>query len=867
MPPIQPSSPRTARNANAAGSPSSSATRTRARSMSQIPIVNSSPAAVEPERHDVVGVGRVEELERARRSRASRRGRAARPTMIRSPRGRAAARRTRTWRRWTTPGREHDGGWVLVADGLVEAVGAGAPPERRRARRPRAARSSRPASSTPTTTSTRPSRGPGRSRPTSSPGCASSTRSGPGSTPRPSTPPRAPAWPSSRCPAARPSSTTTTSSRAAAPGSSRRRSRRRASSACASSPRAARWTSAQSDGGLPPDELVEEIDDVLADTERLAGLADGDLLGLAVAPCSPFSVTKELMVESAALARRLGLQLHTHLAETAEEEDYCRELYGCTPVEYLGRPRLDGGRRLVRALRPPVRRRRGHASPARASASRTARRRTCGSAPASRACAICSTPASAVGLGVDGSASNERSDLCFEVKQALLVARGRGGPEAMTAREALRLGTRGGAAVLGRDDIGSLEPGKRADVAVWRTDGLELGGADDLVAGLVLSAPHRVDRLYVGGEEVVRDGHLVRADEDEIARAPSGPGAKIRGPMTISTHVLDTEPRRARRRASASALYRGDELVSLQETDEDGRIPDLSEGQSLGPGDYRLVFYDSPPASSRSVELDDRDRRPRPRTTTSRSSSPRTRARATAAAERGRAGRAVRGPDALRRAARAPRRTRSSARARSCTSCRTTRRSRSSTRIRRSGSAAACPRARAAEQGADDDPEVLDELARLNAEYEARHGFRFVVFVNRRPKSEILDVLRDADRRTRPTRSSRPRSPSSSRSRRTAGGAVIVGIDPYVVGLARPRLPLVPRHRGDRLDRHLVLLRRARPAPARAARRARPRARRRRRVVGDPRRRLLPDREVPGRAAAAARSRCTGTSGRPTGRG
>ena len=123
-----------------------------------------------------------------------------------------------------------------------------------------------------------------------------------------------------------------------------------------------------------------------------------------------------------------------------------------------------------------------------------------------------------VGLGVDGSASNERGDLFHEVKQALLVARARGGPEALTARDALRLGTRGGAAVLGRDDVGELSPGKRADLAVWRTDGLELGGAGDLVAGLVLSGPHRVDRLYVGGEEIVRDGHLVRGDEPEIAR-------------------------------------------------------------------------------------------------------------------------------------------------------------------------------------------------------------------------------------------------------------------------------------------------------------------------------------------------------------
>ncbi len=123
-----------------------------------------------------------------------------------------------------------------------------------------------------------------------------------------------------------------------------------------------------------------------------------------------------------------------------------------------------------------------------------------------------------VGLGVDGSASNERSDLSFEVKQALLVARGRQGPLAMTTREALALATRGGAAVLRRDDIGSLEPGKRADLAVWRTDGLELAGAADPVAGFVLAAPHRVDRLFVAGEEVVRDGHLLKADADEIAR-------------------------------------------------------------------------------------------------------------------------------------------------------------------------------------------------------------------------------------------------------------------------------------------------------------------------------------------------------------
>jgi cytosine/adenosine deaminase-related metal-dependent hydrolase len=277
----------------------------------------------------------------------------------------------------------------------------------------------------------------------------------------------------------------------------------------------------ESEGGLPPDELVENLDAVLADTERLAGElheADhGARVQLAVAPCSPFSVTGKLMEESAALARRLGLPLHTHLAETVEEEAYCRELYGCTPVEYLERLGW-----LAEDVWCAHCVHLGHEDVGRLGATGTGvahcptsnLRLGAGIAPVRDLV----DAGVRVGLGVDGSASNERSDLFLEVKQALLVARGRGGPSALTARGALALGTRGGAAVLRRDDIGSLEPGKCADFAVWRVDGLELGGAEDLLAGLVLSAPHRVDRLVVGGEEVVRDGHLVRADEDEIAR-------------------------------------------------------------------------------------------------------------------------------------------------------------------------------------------------------------------------------------------------------------------------------------------------------------------------------------------------------------
>jgi 8-oxoguanine deaminase len=273
----------------------------------------------------------------------------------------------------------------------------------------------------------------------------------------------------------------------------------------------------ESDGGLPPDAIVERRDDVLAATEQAAGLADGASVEVAVAPCSPFSVTRGLMQESADLARRLGLRLHTHLAETVEEAEYCRELFGCTPVEYLEQlgwlaedvwcahcvhlsdedVSTFGARDVGVAHCPSSNMRLG-----------------AGLAPVRELL----DAGVRVGLGVDGSASNERGDLFHEVKQALLVARARGGPEALAVRDALRLGTRGGSAVLGRDDIGELSPGKRADFAVWRTDGLELGGAEDLLAGLVLSGPHRVDRLYIGGETVVRDGHLVRADEEEIAR-------------------------------------------------------------------------------------------------------------------------------------------------------------------------------------------------------------------------------------------------------------------------------------------------------------------------------------------------------------
>jgi cytosine/adenosine deaminase-related metal-dependent hydrolase len=276
----------------------------------------------------------------------------------------------------------------------------------------------------------------------------------------------------------------------------------------------------EAQGALAPDSIVEDVDRILADTERLAKLHDpkpGAWVQLVVAPCTPFTATQELMRQSARLARRLGLRLHTHLAETVEDEALCVQMYGYKPIDYMAE---------VEWLAPDVwcahSIHLGGADVERLARTRTGvahcptsnLRLGAGVAPI-QAMLHAGVP---VGLGVDGPASNERSDLLAEARQALLVARGRGGPAAMTVRQALRLATRGGAAVLGRTDIGSLEPGKCADFAVWRTDELAFGGADDLVAALLLSAPYRVDRLYVGGAPVVAGGALTRADEREIAR-------------------------------------------------------------------------------------------------------------------------------------------------------------------------------------------------------------------------------------------------------------------------------------------------------------------------------------------------------------
>ena len=277
----------------------------------------------------------------------------------------------------------------------------------------------------------------------------------------------------------------------------------------------------ESEGGLPPDNLVEDMDAVLADTEGLHALHEegpGAWTQIAVAPL--FALLRvEAAHDRVGRARAQARPAAAHAPRRDGRGGGVLQGALRLPAGRVsGSARVACERRLVRALRPPLPadvQAFGSTGTGVAHCPTSNLRLGAGVAPV-RAMIEAGVP---VGLGVDGSASNERSDLVADVKQALLVARGRGGPEAMTVREALWLGTRGGAQVLGRKDLGSLEPGKCADFAVWNMDGLQFGGADDPVAALILSGPHRAERVYVGGEAAVLEGQLARADEREIAAA------------------------------------------------------------------------------------------------------------------------------------------------------------------------------------------------------------------------------------------------------------------------------------------------------------------------------------------------------------
>jgi cytosine/adenosine deaminase-related metal-dependent hydrolase len=262
----------------------------------------------------------------------------------------------------------------------------------------------------------------------------------------------------------------------------------------------------EKDGGLPPDHVVETIDAIVASTERvIAAHHDGEMVSVVVAPCSPFSVTRELMIESAAIARRHGVRLHTHLAETLDEEHHCLERFGRRPVETLD----EWG-----WIAPDVWVAHGihldDTEVARLGA------QACGVAhcPSSNArlgagrCRVTDLVAAGapVGLGVDGVASNEVGGLFPELRQSLYTARQRAGHAGgFGPQDALWCGTRGGAACLGRADVGSIEPGRRADLAIW--DISDLADIQDPVAALVLGPDRRVRDLLVGGHRVVAQGH------------------------------------------------------------------------------------------------------------------------------------------------------------------------------------------------------------------------------------------------------------------------------------------------------------------------------------------------------------------------
>ena len=260
-------------------------------------------------------------------------------------------------------------------------------------------------------------------------------------------------------------------------------------------------------GGLPPDAITEDRDAILAAyadaLSRFHDPAPGAMCRVALAPCSPFSVTRELMVESAELARARGVRLHTHMAETVEEEAYCLELFGMRPVEYLEDTGWLGDdvwlAHCVHLDDAEVARF-GETGTGVAHCPSSNARLGAGIAPVAPLVAA----GAAVGLGVDGAASNEGGELAGELRQALYVARLRGGPAALTAAQALELGT--------------LEPGKLADLVLWRLDGLDRAGIADPVAALVLGAPPPADLVMVNGEIVVEDGELRTADAEALAR-------------------------------------------------------------------------------------------------------------------------------------------------------------------------------------------------------------------------------------------------------------------------------------------------------------------------------------------------------------
>lgn len=288
----------------------------------------------------------------------------------------------------------------------------------------------------------------------------------------------------------------------------------------------------ESKGGLPPDALVEDEAAILRDCARVADAfhdpAPGAMTRIAFAPCSPFSVSRELMRDAALLAREKGVMLHTHLAENDEDIAYSLANFGCRPGEYAESLGWTGDDVW-------------HAHCVKLDAAEINLFARTGTGVAHCPCSNCRlgsgvAPVRAmrdagvnVGLGVDGSASNDAAHLLSEARQAMLLQRVALGADAMSAREALEIATLGGAATLGRRDVGALAVGMRADFAVWDMGGVAAAGAWDPVAALVLCGPHRVRDLAVEGRMVVEGGRMVTVDLGAATRAAAAAVARLAG--------------------------------------------------------------------------------------------------------------------------------------------------------------------------------------------------------------------------------------------------------------------------------------------------------------------------------------------------
>ena len=286
------------------------------------------------------------------------------------------------------------------------------------------------------------------------------------------------------------------------------------------------------DGGLPPDSVVQDEDTILADSARVVARyherGEAAMVQIALAPCSPFSVTTSLMRKTADLADQLDVRLHTHLAETEDEDRFCQSLYGCRPLDYLEQCGwLNGRTWLAHGVHFQA-----EEMPRMAKAGVSVSHCACSNQVlGSGTCRVCELEAAGVkvGLGVDGSASNDGSNLMQEVRAAFLVQRARYGVSKVSHKDALRWATRGSAACVGRPELGEISVGKRADLALFKLDELRFSGAGDPLAALVLCGAHRADRVMVEGRWTVENGAIPGLDLAGLMRRHQAAAKMLQG--------------------------------------------------------------------------------------------------------------------------------------------------------------------------------------------------------------------------------------------------------------------------------------------------------------------------------------------------